>query len=273
MYISEIFFLCVVIFSKKMRVRIEQNLLKALFFRPNLITSIKVFLPNIISIENIPRFFQNNVFFNYLAKNSIKIENNEEKEDDDEEEETEEEMHFKQIIEKDDLELLQQEFENDKNIILRDSFFEEDEMKIPILHYCVMKKAIKCFKFLLLNGVDPSQTLSKKKFFEHNEYEWDCISIAVCFGEWEMMKILEERGINKLNNPNVWQAAALTHRNKLLKLLISNKDQIDNFEECLKKGLLGAIKGNNFKGIIILISKGADINAKDIISQIMKNHF
>ena len=138
-----------------MRVRIEQNLLKALFFRPNLITSIKVFLPNIISIENIPRFFQNKVFFNYLAKNSIKIENNDEKEEtkkDDEvvKEGTKQEMHFKQIIEKDDLELLQQEFENDKNIILHDSFFEVEKMKIPILHYCIMKKAMKCFKFLIL---------------------------------------------------------------------------------------------------------------------------
>ena len=258
-----------------MRVRIEQNLLKVLFFRPNLITSIKVFLPNIISIENIPRFFQNKVFFNYLAKNSIKIENNEEKEetekdDEVEEEGTKQEMHFKQIIEKDDLGLLQQEFENDKNIILHDSFFEVEKVNIPIIHYCIMKKAMKCFKFLILNGSDSSQTLSHKL---NHEYEWDCISIAVCFGEWEMMKILEERGINKLNNPNVWEAAALTHRNKLLKQLISNKDQINNFEECLIKGMEGTIKGNNLKGFILLISKGANINAKNIIYQITINHF
>ena len=115
-----------------MRVRIEQNLLKVLFYRPNLITSINIFLPNIIYIENIPRFFQNNVFFNYLAENNIKIENNEEKEetekdDEVEEEGTKQEMYFKQIIDKDELELLQQEFENDKNIILNDSFFEEDQ--------------------------------------------------------------------------------------------------------------------------------------------------
>ena len=80
-----------------------------------------------------------------------------------------------------------------------------------------------------------------------------------------MMKILEERGINKLNNPNVWEAAALTHRNKFLKLLISNKDKIPNFEGCLSKGLLGAAKGNNLKGMLILLSKGGDINIKYII--------
>ena len=44
-------------------------------------------MPNIISIENIPHFIQNNAFFNYLAKNSIKIENNEEEEENESEEE------------------------------------------------------------------------------------------------------------------------------------------------------------------------------------------
>ena len=248
-----------------MRVRIEQNLLKALFFRPNLITSIKVFLPNIISIENISPFFQNKVFFNYLAENNIKIENNEEKEETEKDDEvvkegTKQEMHFKQIIEKDELEFLQQEFENDKNIILHDSFFEIEKVNIPILYYCIMKKAMKCFKFLILNGANPSQTLSHEW---KQEYEWDCISIAVCFGEWEMMKILEERGIDKLNNPNVWESATLTHRNKFLKLLISKQDEISNFEECLIEGMKGAIKGNNLKGSIMLILNGVDINAKN----------
>ena len=131
---------------------------------------------------------------------------------------------------------------------------------------------MKCFKFLILNGADPSQTLQNEDEDEH-KYEWDCISIAVCFGEWEMMKILEEKGIDKVDNPNVWEAAALTHRNKFLKLLISNEDQILNFEECLNKGILGATKGNNLKGIFLLLSNGANINAKDIIYQITINHF
>ena len=65
-------------------------------------------------------------------------------------------------------------------------------MKIPILHYCIMKKAMKCFEFLISKEANPSQTLSHEW---EEKYEWDCMSIAVCFGEWEMMKILEERGI------------------------------------------------------------------------------
>ena len=174
-----------------------------------------------------------------------------EKENTNNEEKKEKHVRMKQIIEEDNFELVQQETEKKKDIILKDIFFEIPDMQIPIVHYCIMKKAMKCFKFLVLNGADLSQFLIDNNT---SKYEWDCISIAVCFGEWEMMKILEERGINKLNNPNVWEAAALTHRNKLLKLLISNKDQIPNIQECLKKGIFGAMKGNNLKGLKILIT-------------------
>ena len=264
--------------TREMKVRIEQNFLKSVFFRPDLITTIKVFLPNIIPIKNIPYLCQKKAFFNYLAKNSIKIESNEEKEQteqdgeaEEEEDKTELEMHLKRIVEEDHLELFQKETENNMNIILKDSFFEIENMKIPILHYCIIKKAIKCFKFLILNGADPFQTLSYEDVFgeEGDKYKWDCMTIAICFGEWEIMKILEERGINKLNNPNVWKAAALTHRNNLLKLFISNKDHIEDFlfNICLQKGLEGSIKGNNIKEVIIFISKGTNINAKDIIYQ------
>ena len=38
-----------------MKIEIEQNLFKAMFFRPELNTAIKIFLPNIIPIENIPQ--------------------------------------------------------------------------------------------------------------------------------------------------------------------------------------------------------------------------
>ena len=158
-----------------------------------------------------------------MAKNSIKVESNEKKEETEQDGEvkeeknkTELEMHLKQIVEEDNLELFQKETEKNSNLILKDSFFEVKNMKFPILHYCIIKKAIKCFKFLILNGADPSQTLSYKEGSFWNEkqgekYKWDCMTIAICFGEWEVMKILEERGINKLNNPNVWEAPVLTH--------------------------------------------------------------
>ena len=136
------------------------------------------------------------------------------------EEEEEHQIYIKQIIEEDNLELIQTETERQKNmnIIIHETFFEIDYMDIPILHYCIMKKAIRCFKFLILNGANTSLELKIDEDNENHEYKWDCMTISICFGEWEMMKILEERGINKLNNPNVWEAAALTHRNNLLKL-------------------------------------------------------
>ena len=265
-------------FQEEMKFRILENFIKILFFRPELITNLKLFLPSNISIENIPKFYRNRRFLDIFKKNSIEIENEKEKGEEKstannmqktanekEEEKIKYQNKIKEIIKEDNLEQLQKE--NNMNIILEDSFFEIENMNIPILHYCIIQKAMKCFKFLLLNGADPSKTLSyeegpswNKK--QGNKYKWDCMTIAICFGEWEMMKILEERGINKLNNPNVWEAAALTHRNNLLKLFISNKDQINNFQECLNNGLLGASRGNNFKGIIVLLSKGADINAK-----------
>ena len=141
--------------TREMKVKIEKKLLKSLFFRPELITTITFFLPNIIPIENIPYFCQKKGFFNYLAKNSIKIESKEEKKETEQDVEakeeenkdkTELEMYLKQIIEEDNLELLQSEIDkgNNMNIILEDSFFEVERMKIPILHYCIIKKAIKC---------------------------------------------------------------------------------------------------------------------------------
>ena len=256
-----------------MRLQIQQNFFNVLFFRPDLITTIRPFLPDIIHIDDIPKFYRNIDFFNILSKNSIKIVDEEKKMDKKGkvDEKDEEQKCIKKIIEEDNLELLQEETEKNKNIILEDSFFEYEEMKIPIVHYCVMKKAMKCFKFLILNGADPSQTLKNKKSWKH-EYKWDCISIAICFGEWEMMRILEVRGIDKFNNPKAWKAAALTHRNHLLKQFIEMKEEIDHslLKKCLEKGLLEATKGNNLKATIILISNGADINAKYIIYQNMK---
>ena len=189
------------------------------------------------------------------------------------------ETYIKQIIEEDNFELIQAEAEKDMNIIVNEIFFEARQIDIPILYYCVMKKAIKCFKFLILNGANPSLELTYVSsndiglLIKGEKYEWDCITVAAYFGEIEVMRILEERGINKLNNPYVWEAIALSHRNQFLHLFISRKDQIPNFEECIQKGFKGSIKGINLKAFKLLISKGADINARGIIHQNMKYLF
>ena len=49
-------------FKEEIKFQIRETLKKALLFRPELIISIKCFLPDTILIENIPQFYQNNVF-------------------------------------------------------------------------------------------------------------------------------------------------------------------------------------------------------------------
>ena len=69
------------------------------------------------------------------------------------------------------------------NTIIK-SFLEVKKMKIPLIQYCIMKKAMECFKYLLVNGFDdPNKTMeeqSPKFFFDSRDnlikikrYEWD----------------------------------------------------------------------------------------------------
>ena len=44
------------------------------------------------------------------------------------------------------------------------SFLEVKKMEIPLIQYCIMKNAIECFKYLLVNGYDdPNKTMEEKK--------------------------------------------------------------------------------------------------------------
>ena len=83
-------------------------------------------------------------------------------------------------------------------------------MKIPLIQYCIMKNAIKCFKYLLVNGYDdPNQIMKPETLYyiwidfdeslEIKQYEWDCMATAIFFGNKEIMKILEDKGIQKNN--------------------------------------------------------------------------
>lgn len=242
--------------------RIQNNLLKMLFFRPDLIELIKSFLPDNTQGRIVSKLCYPSEFLDFLQKNKIEIKNVLKcpsiKEDGSQ-------YYIKKIIKEDNLNLLQKEIEKEDNINITivDSFFELENMNIPILHYCIMKNAMKCFKFLILSGANPLLNMEVPYFADENQYKWNCITVTICFGNWEMMKILEERGVNKINNTNVWEAAALTHRNQLLNAVNFNKDDISNFQECLNKAMLSAIKGNNLKGLKILLSKGANVNAKD----------
>ena len=158
------------------------------------------------------------------------------------------------------------------------SFLEVEKMKIPLIQYCIMKNAIECFKYLLVNGFDdPNKTMDEQnpgyfydntihQFIYIKQYEWDCMATAIYFGNKAIVKILEVRGIEKGKNPTHIEASLLSYRNLIAKEIIEdlneNKEQIQNI---LNLSLRTSAKNNNIKGVKFLMTKGADINARDII--------
>ena len=145
-----------------------------------------------------------------------------------------------------------------------ESKFLDEEMRIPLIQYCVMKEAMRCFKFLLINGLDdPKQTMLEPSV-ENQKYEWDCMAVAIYCGQQEMAKILEEQGFEKGSNPGHLEAAILAYRNDIAKDIIRDlKEDAPNRKEILTVGLNAAAQSNNIKGFEILISKGAYINAEN----------
>ena len=109
------------------------------------------------------------------------------------------------------------------------SFNEVDKMKIPLIQYCIMKKAIKCFKYLLINGFDdPNKFMEEQNPYSrdywknwywknHHRYEWDCMATAIYLGTNNIVKILEDKGIEKGKNPIHIEAAILPYRNSIAK--------------------------------------------------------
>ena len=77
---------------------------------------------------------------------------------------------------------------------------------------------------------------------------------------------MENRGIEKGTNPTHIESAILSYRNMIAKEIIEdlkeNKKQIQNI---LNLSIIASAKNNNVKGVEFLMTKGADINVKDII--------
>ena len=109
---------------------------------------------------------------------------------------------------------------------------------IPLLHYSIQCHSKKCFKFLLLNGADPSLT-------SNGWNKWDAMAFAVASGDFVFIKILEDNGI--YYNENSANAAAKFHQNSVLKWLI------DHHIDTLTYTLLSAVETNNLEGIFYLL--------------------
>ena len=87
------------------------------------------------------------------------------------------------------------------------------------------------------------------------------MAIATYYGEVEIAKILEEKGIEKGDKPSHIEAALLSYRNAIAKEIINKmKENNENEEITLNIGLIASIKSNNIKGAEMLINNGANIN-------------
>ncbi len=119
---------------------------------------------------------------------------------------------------------------------------------LPIIHYAAMCKALRCFKFLLLNGANPRELVSFSMIpmTPNMRINLDCVSFAGFGGELEILKILEERGMDCRRNLGFWFLAGLAHQNVLLNKLLK-KVYYDQGYQCLNMVLFGIIMGNYVK--------------------------
>ena len=155
-------------------------------------------------------------------------------------------------------------------------------MKIPLLQYCIMKNAIKCFKFLLINGYcDPNKTMkdhvpfyiyisgSQKRI---RRYKWNSLATAQYFGNKEIVRILETR----LNNNEIMEnikplsyieASFFSYQNSIIKQIIEDMEQNQNNQEYYKKilnrGIITCSQNNNIQGAELVIKKGCNLNTLD----------
>ena len=189
-------------------------------------------------------------------------------------------LHIEEIISGDKInelqELIQSKDIKNFNTITK-SFLEVEEMKIPIIQLCIIKKAIECFKYLLVNGYDdPKKTMEEQNprtFYDPDigqvkikRYEWDCITTAIYFGNKEIIKILDEKGIEKGKNPTHIEAAILSYRNLIAKEIIEDlNENNEQIQKVLNLSLIASANYNNLQGAQFLITKGANNNIKDII--------
>ena len=176
----------------------------------------------------------------------------------------------KDIIKNDNLEELQRLI-REKGIKpispIKKSFNEIERMEIPIIIECIIQKATKCFKYLLINGIeDPTKTMYTIPY----TYMWDCMSIAIYYGEVEIMTILEEKCIEKGKNSGHIEAAILSYRNDIAKeIIIKIKEKNQNIDDkILTIGISAASKSNNIKGAELIIYNGANVNVFNDIYQI-----
>ena len=201
-----------------------------------------------------------------------------------------EKTKLEDIIERDDIDsfrLISMENNFDFNGIIQKENKLFKYAQIPIILYCIEKNAQKCFKYGLINGADPSQKSNiLRDFLKTKKEVWDGYGFAGAIGNIQTIKMIEDQGIRI--NENVMKGASKFHQNQIIKWIEKEHKSLlkAGIKECIKfenyeafsiinencdvisiyiknKTLLHYAAEKNSKKIgELLISKGADINAK-----------
>ena len=199
-----------------------------------------------------------------------------------------EKTRIEEVIEKDDIDrfrLLSNEttFNFNGNIKKVNELYQYSE--IPIILYCIEKNSMKCFKYALINGADPSQ-----KSMYYGKKIWDGYGFSGAIGNIQILKMIEDQGIEI--NENLMKGSSKFHQNHIIKWIEKQNNSLLQYgvKECIqfenfdgfdtinqnydiaslkfqknKSALHYAAKYNSKEIGEILISKGSDINAEDLI--------
>ena len=180
---------------------------------------------------------------------------------------------IEEIINNDDLEKLRL-LDSKSNFNFNSHIKKENLLylysSIPLLSYCIEKKAIKCFKYLLINGADPLQKThvpivhynAQYANCEVNEDEfdeiWDAFGFAVAIGDIQYIKILQNQ-VGHFTNDLVMGCCQF-HKNDTLSWILNENPSI------IKYGLNHAVKYENIKAINLMLENPdleIDVNIKD----------
>ena len=254
------------------RFSIDHELWWSILIRPDNITIIKPF----ITKQNIPlpNHFLDNETICLLNMNGIEVKSTSEEEYDKE--------LIKIINEDKDKEL--KEYFSDKDL----NFSYEIKKKggifkyttIPIILYCIQKKALKCYKYLLMEGADPNKRCLIKSEDGYIEYGWNGAQFAVAV-EANSIKSLITENINQeelifplirfQRNEEIFrqyvekieitkeliQEAAEFNNIRILTFFFQSTHSID-----LIHSILSACENGHIEIVKELINRGANINAK-----------
>ena len=207
---------------------------------------------------------------------------------------------IEEIIDKDDIESFRL-ISNDINFDFNGRIKKENKLfkytEIPIILYCIEKNAIKCFKYALINGANPSlkSQYIKDSFYIGKEI-WDGYGFAGAIGNIQLIKMIDDQGIpingnliigaTKFHQNHIIHWAEKEHKDllkdglkaciqfqnyEIFEIIAQNVDNIStiSYGNHNMTPLLYAAKYTSKELVDILIRKGADINAKDIIYKII----